>query len=99
LWAGVNEKPYSPFHQHFRVLKPPLEATAETAEAVASAIGDRRKRVLLLGVTPRLAGVGTETTAVDWSGAMIARVWPGDTERRRAVEADWRTMPFEWSGC
>jgi SAM-dependent methyltransferase len=90
----VNDRPYSPFHQHFRVLKPPLEATQETADATRAAIAGRSGRVLLLGVTPRLADIADDMTAVDWSAAMIARVWPGDTERRRAVEADWRDMPF-----
>jgi SAM-dependent methyltransferase len=94
LWAGVNEKPYSPFHRHFRVLKPPLEATQDTADAIAAAIAGRARRALLLGVTPRLADIGDDTTAVDWSAAMIAGVWPGDDGRRRAVEADWRAMPF-----
>jgi SAM-dependent methyltransferase len=90
----VNDRPYSAFSQHFRVLKPPLEATQETADAIAAAIAGRRERALLLGVTPRLAGVAGDTTAVDWNAAMIARVWPGDVEQRRALEADWREMPF-----
>jgi SAM-dependent methyltransferase len=90
----VNDRPWAPFQQHFRVLKPPLEATEETASAIAAAIAPQDARVLLLGVTPRLAGIGRSMTAVDWNPAMVARVWPGDGQDRRAIEADWRAMPF-----
>lgn len=90
----MNDRPWAPFQQHFRVLKPPLEATGETASAIAAAISGRRERVLLLGVTPRLADLADDTTAVDWNAGMIARVWPGDTPQRRAIEADWRALPI-----
>jgi hypothetical protein len=61
--------------------------------AIAAQIAGRDARVLMLGVTPELSGIGQETVAVDHSANMIARVWPGDTPSRMAVLADWRSLP------
>ncbi len=60
-----------------------------------SAIAGHDQRVLLLGVTPEYADVGTDVTAIDSSETMIANVWPGDTAHRRAIKGDWFAMPFE----
>ena len=91
--AGVNDGSWHIFHRHWPALKPPLAPTTDVAEAIGSAIRGHGERALLLGVTPLLADLGDDTTAVDWSPEMIGRVWPGDTPRRRVVEADWRAMP------
>jgi SAM-dependent methyltransferase len=52
-----------------------------------------RMSALLLGVTPEIATLrwpaGARLTAIDRSAPMIARVWPGDVDGRRALEADW----------
>ncbi|HXL99218.1 MAG TPA: class I SAM-dependent methyltransferase [Rhizomicrobium sp.] len=61
--------------------------------AIAAQIAGHDTRVLLLGVTPELCGIAQETVAVDHSANMIARVWPGDTPSRKAVLADWRSLP------
>ncbi len=45
--------------------------------------------VLLLGVTPLLAGLGRKLTSVDTCRSMIDLVWPGDNETRRAVQGNW----------
>ena len=58
------------------------------------AISSLPGRVLLLGVTPELAVLGRELVAVDNSPAMLEHVWPGDTDSRRAVLADWADLPF-----
>ncbi len=89
----MNERPWGVFHQHFPTLKPPLAVSPDVVAVVRHAIADHKTRGLLLGVTPALSELCDRTTAVDWSGAMIARVWPGDTSARQAVEADWRAMP------
>jgi SAM-dependent methyltransferase len=49
---------------------------------------------LLLGVTPELAGIADGTIAVDWNPVMVGRAWPGDTEGRQAIVADWRALPL-----
>jgi len=90
----VNDRPWDVFHQHWPALKPPLAVAPEVASAIAAAIAGHERHGLLLGVTPQLADLAEDTVALDWSEAMVARVWPGDTPRRRAVQADWRTMPI-----
>jgi SAM-dependent methyltransferase len=64
----------------------------------------RPTRVLLLGVTPRLAdmqwGNGTTMLAVDASWDFLRGVWPGDIPgRRRAVQANWRALPIRDAAC
>lgn len=49
---------------------------------------------VLLGVTPAFADLGERIEAFDTAPGMIAAVWPGDTSRRRAQVADWRTLPL-----
>ena len=51
-------------------------------------------RLLLLGVTPELSVLGEDLTAVDNSPPMLAAIWPGDREGRRAILADWTDLPF-----
>ncbi len=55
-------------------------------------------RVLLLGVTPGIAGLqwppGTALLAIDRSESMVRQVWPGDIPgRRRAVAGSWLSLP------
>ncbi len=95
FWWLVNDRPYRDFSQHFPTLKPPLASTPEVGAAIAEAIGDRNGYGLLLGVTPALTGLCDRLVAMDWNASLIARVWPGDTAERRAVEADWRAMPLD----
>ncbi|MDX8443248.1 class I SAM-dependent methyltransferase [Mesorhizobium australafricanum] len=45
-------------------------------------------------MTPELAGLGATMTAVDESADMIAGIWPGDTDTRKAVRGDWFDLPF-----
>ena len=85
-------QPWAEFHRRFPLLRSPQLVTPEIAANIAAALGGRDERVLLLGVTPALAGIGDALTAVDRSPNMIAHVWPGDDERRQVVEADWRSM-------
>lgn len=79
----------------FDRLRPPLRPAPSDVARFRSALGPDAGRILLLGVTPELAGLGTHLVAVDNSPRMIARVWPGDTDGRRAVLADWTALPFE----
>jgi hypothetical protein len=83
---------FSDFHLRFPRLRPPQAVTAGMAAHTAAAVEGHDERVLLLGVTPALSGIGRELVAVDRSPKMIALVWLGDDERRRVVGADWRWM-------
>ena len=58
-----------------------------------TALGSRSP-LLILGVTPELTSLSDELVAVDRSPEMIDGVWPGDTARRRAIAADWRSLPL-----
>jgi SAM-dependent methyltransferase len=81
-FAGVYQRLGSP-------LRPSPGDVAHFRDAI-----EGRRRILLLGVTPELSVLGGELTAVDGSAAMIAAIWPGDGEGRRAVLADWTNLPF-----
>jgi hypothetical protein len=79
-------------------LRPPAEAVV----AMAQALGPSPGRTLLLGVTPELAGIAPDLVAIDRDVAMVAHIWPGDTDRRFAIVGDWRNTNFadaSFSAC
>lgn len=78
---------------HARLRAPLRPAPGDIENFRRSAAGDD-KRVLLLGVTPELSVLGRELTAIDNSPRMLANVWPGDREGRRAILGDWTDLPF-----
>lgn len=87
---------------HFRRLIPlwqkmglPLRPREPVPSVLARLLSGRPAKLLMLGVTPDYAGFGDDLTALDWSPEMVAEIWPGDTDKRRAVLGDWRDMPFE----
>jgi hypothetical protein len=63
-------------------------------EVYRRALEGKNEHALLLGVTPELANIARETTALDNSEPMIAYIWPGDAPMRRAVLANWLAMPI-----
>lgn len=85
---------FDALYRAYHRLGPPLQPHPDTITAYRRLIAGHDGRVLLLGVTPALADIGTEVDAVDKSEAAIARTWPGDAERRRAHRADWVALPF-----
>jgi SAM-dependent methyltransferase len=76
-------------------LGPPLSPAASDVATFREAIRGHDRRVLLLGVTPKLAGLGEQLVAVDGSPEMVASIWPGDCEGRRATLGAWSELPFE----
>ena len=82
------------FYRRWARLKPPLRPHADVVSAFRAAVDGARDHVLLLGMTPELADIGLETTAVDNSANTIKHIWPGDTQARRAVHGNWLEMPF-----
>jgi hypothetical protein len=91
--ANGLEPPWEAFHQRWASLAPPLRPDAEVCAAIRRFIDECAARVLVLGVTPELADLGRETFAMDWSANSLARIWPGNTKSRRAVQCDWRRLP------
>lgn len=85
---------WNQFHSRWGRLQPPLRPNDEVADAVANAISGQRAKAILLGVTPELAGLADDTTAVDHAQTMIANIWPGDTATRRAVLGRWQALPL-----
>jgi SAM-dependent methyltransferase len=94
IGGHLNKSHWADFHRRWAQLTPPLRPNKEIAEGLRQAIAGHAERVLLLGVTPELADLGAEVVGVDHSEMMIANIWPGDTERRRVVKADWLALPF-----
>lgn len=79
------------FAKHWNRLGSPLRPCAEDVENFRRAMGSPPGRSLLLGVTPELAGIAPDITAIDNSAAMIEALCPN---REEAILGDWLDMPF-----
>lgn len=86
---------WNAIRHHWQLLGPPLRPPSEAVEAYERELGLLHADVVLLGVTPELAGLGATTLAVDESAAMIAGIWPGDTPTRKAVAGNWLDLPVD----
>lgn len=82
------------FHLRWRTLQPPLRPHAIVVAQMADLLRDAADPLLLLGVTPELAAIDCHLIAADWNPVMIDIAWPGDTDRRRAICADWCDLPL-----
>jgi len=80
--------------RHWARLGPPVRPTHEVVSVVSQQIAAAPGKVLLLGVTPELAGIGADVTAVDRNANMIKYIWPGDSAGRRSRNGDWRDLQF-----
>jgi SAM-dependent methyltransferase len=89
----VTENHWTAYHRRWARLTAPLRPDRDVVDGFVQALTGHSDRVLLLGVTPELADIGAEVTAIDRSPTMIAHVWPGDTARRRALAGDWLELP------
>jgi len=85
---------WNAIRHHWQLLGPPLRPPPEAVAAYERELDLRDADVVLLGVTPELAGLGATMLAVDESANMIAGIWPGDTLTRRAVIGDWLDLPI-----
>lgn len=90
-WALLGS-PLRPCAEDIRIIEEMLAAEPEVFGAAA------KKQAWLLGVTPEIATLRwppeVELVAVERVQAMIDLVWPGDTDRRRAICADWLDAPL-----
>ncbi len=57
-------------------------------------MGSDPGKCLLLGVTPELADLSPDITAVDNSAAMIGALWAGRNINNPAILGDWLDLPF-----
>ena len=78
--------------KHWQHIGSPLRPCAEDVETfrMAGQLG----HTVLLGVTPELAAIYSNVTAIDLNPAMIKNVWPGDTDVKKAICGDWLHVPF-----
>jgi SAM-dependent methyltransferase len=79
--------------RHWSRIEPPLRPDAAVTQAFQQLAGGPGARVLLLGVTSELANAFESVYAIDKSPMMLARVWPGDSATRHAVQGNWLEMP------
>jgi SAM-dependent methyltransferase len=70
---------------------PPLQPNQEIIDCFASLV-PLSANILLMGVTPQIANAYAHVTAVDREPAMIERVWPGNSETKRAINDNWLTV-------
>lgn len=84
---------WSEFHARWSRLGPPQRPNADVAAAYRAAVVGHTDRVLLMGVTPELADIGSTVIAVDQNPGMIANIWPGDTTHRHAELGNWFSLP------
>lgn len=81
-WAGM--------HRMWSLMGEPLRPPAQAVARMVSLAGDAAAgRVLVLGVTPEFHAAFGNIVALDLHAGMIAVVWPGDTQRKRAIQGDW----------
>ena len=90
--VALSDGGWCEFHQRVKVLGLPQVPDAGIVGGYAGLIAGRDARVLLLGITRALAGLGEHLTAIDFSETQIETLWPGDTASRRAVLGDWREL-------
>jgi SAM-dependent methyltransferase len=91
----ANTTHWNEYHRRWSRIKPPLRPDADVVAAFTQALAGHNDRVLLLGVTQELANIGAHVTAIDRNASMIANIWPGDTNARRAFCGDWLALPFD----
>ena len=80
---------WTSFQRAFSLMRPPLRPDADVVEAFRELTRDCAEPMLLLGVTPELADLSNNLTAIDRTQDMIDAVWPGDTRQRRAMVGNW----------
>lgn len=82
------------YHEKWSRLGPPLRPDKDVIAGFRQALGARVGTALLFGVTPELADIADDLTAIDRSQPMIDHIWPGDTTHRRARRGDWLNLDF-----
>lgn len=80
------------FASRWNRLGSPMRPCAEDVRNFQTALDDTPGNCLLLGVTPELADLSSQLTAIDNSPDMIRALWP---QAKRSVLGDWLDMPFE----
>lgn len=80
--------------KHWGKIGPPLQPNQEVLDCFTRLI-PTDTNILLLGVTPQIANIYNNITAVDFSPPMIEHVWPGNTKTKQAIEDNWLTIDLD----
>lgn len=87
-------KYWQDFARQWNRLGSPLRPCAEDVENFRQLMGSNPGRCLLLGVTPELAEISPQLTAIDNSAAMIGALWTNRNIGNPAILGDWLDLPF-----
>ncbi len=90
----TSNRHWQDFAKQWNRLGSPLRPCAEDVENFRLAMGNKPGRCLLLGVTPELAELAPNLTAIDNSAAMIDALWQS---KHPALLGDWLQLPFNSS--
>jgi SAM-dependent methyltransferase len=90
----MNKGHWQEIHRVWSHYTPPVRPNHEVVAEMRRQIGGASGRVLLLGVTPELAGIAPDLVAIDWNRAMVANLWPGNTNSRRVLVGNWLNSNF-----
>lgn len=93
--SSPPNKHWQDFARQWHRLGSPLRPCAEDVENFRQAMGSNPGRCLLLGVTPELAEISLQLTAIDNSAAMIAALWTSRNTGNPAILDDWLDLPFD----
>jgi SAM-dependent methyltransferase len=85
---------WSEIHRVWPQYTPPLRPNFEVIAEMRRQIGAPSGRTLVLGVTPELADIAPNVVAIDKNASMVGNLWPGNTDRRRAIIGDWLNSNF-----
>jgi len=85
----VTESHWHTRIQHWANVTPPYRPHPDSIAKQVELVGADSPAVMVLGVTPELTAAFTNVVAVDSAEVMINAFWPGNTETKRVVFADW----------
>lgn len=88
----ASNQHWQDFAKQWNRLGSPLRPCPEDVENFRQALGENPGRCLLLGVTPELAELAPDLTAIDNSAAMITALWHSP---HPALLGDWLQLPFD----
>lgn len=77
---------------HWSKIKQPLRPHFSSIAVQKQWIGSPIGSVIVLGVTPEFHGLFDNITAIDREAVMIEKIWPGDTDTKHTMLADWLTI-------
>lgn len=92
--SSPPNKHWQDFARQWNRLGSPLRPCAEDVENFRTAMGSDPGRCLLLGITPELADITPQLTAIDNSAAMIGALWKQQDIGKEVIQGDWLALPF-----